>query len=92
MNSLGKYASYQDLARLEYGRLLWANQAARERLLRHWTSPSHPHHARFAAHRALVESVLDPVIDDAELDLALRALGHSLRTAARDFPPVFGSI
>jgi hypothetical protein len=39
-----------------------------------------------------VESVLDPVIDDAELDLALRALGHSLRTAAREIPPVFGSI
>ncbi len=92
MNPLGKYANYQDLARLEYGRILWANAAARARLLRHWTSPEHPHHARFVAHRALVESVLDPETDDIELDRSLRARGHSLRAAAREIPPVFGSI
>lgn len=92
MNPLGKYASYQDLARLEYGRILWSNAAARARLLRHWTSPKHPHHARFAAHRALVERVLDPETDDIELDRSLRTRGHSLRTAAREIPPVFGSI
>ena len=92
MNPLGKYASYGDLGRLEYGRLLWANPAARARLLRHWTSPSHPHHARFAAHRSLVESVLEPRVDDAALDQALRARGHSLRSVAREIPPVFRSI
>jgi hypothetical protein len=60
MNPLGKYASYQDLTRLEYGLLLWANPAARERLLRHWTSPSHPHYSHFAASRGFVERFLDP--------------------------------
>lgn len=92
MNPLGKYASYEDLARLEYGRMLWAKPSTRVRLLRHWTSPSHPHHARFAEHRELVEKVLSADADDASLDEMLRARGHSLRTAAREIPPVFGSI
>lgn len=91
MNSLGKYASYQDLARLEYGRLLWRNPAARTRLLSHWTSPSHPHHARFAARRAMVERVLAPTTNDFELDAMLRAEGQSLRAVAREIPPVLGS-
>jgi hypothetical protein len=92
MNPLGKYASYQDLGRLEYGRLLWRNPATRKRLLNHWTSPSHPHHARFAEKRALVEMALAPATDDSSLDAALRTEGHSLRTVAREIPPVFGSI
>jgi len=92
MNLLGKYASYQDLGRLEYGRLLWANPTARARLLRHWTSPRHPHHARFAAHRDLVEQVLSPSTDDVALDTALRDQGQSLRTVVREIPPVFGTI
>ena len=92
INPLGKYASYQDLARLEYGRLLWAKPSTRARLLRHWTSPSHPHHARFAEHRELVEKVLSPDTDDASLDAVLRAQGQSLRTAAHEIPPFFGSI
>ena len=87
---LGEYASYGDLGRLEYGRILWANPASRERLIRHWTSPSHPHHARFAKHRALVEKVLAPAQDDGLLDAELRAQGHSLRSAAREIPSVFG--
>ena len=92
LNPLGKYAGYQDLARLEYGRLLWAKPSIRARLLRHWTSPSHPHHARFAAHRGLIEKVLAPGADDVALDAALRAQGQSLRAAVREIPPVFGSI
>ena len=92
MNALGKYASYQDLARLEYGRLLWAKPSTRARLLRHWTSPEHPHHVRFAAQRGLIEKVLPPGADDVELDAALRAQGHSLRAVVREIPPVFGSI
>jgi hypothetical protein len=92
LNPLGKYASYQDLGRLEYGRLLWANPAARARLLRHWTSPRHPHHARFAAHRELVEKVLSPGVDDVALDAFLREQGQSLRAAVREIPPVFGTI
>lgn len=90
INILGKYANYQDLARLEYGRILWAHPASRERLLRHWTSPTHPHHERFAEHRSLVEQVLAPGKDDVALDADLRAQGHSLRTAVREIPPVFG--
>lgn len=92
MNPLGKYASYQDLGRLEYGRLLWSNPVARKRLLNHWTSPSHPHHARFAEKRALVERVLSSGTDDIALDTALREQGYSLRTVVREIPPVFGSI
>ena len=90
MNVLGKYASYEDLARLEYGRILWANPVSRERLLRHWTSPTHPHHERFVEHRALVEEVLAPGQDDASLDVHLRSRGHSLRAVVREIPPVFG--
>jgi hypothetical protein len=92
MNALGKYASYQDLSRLEYGRLLWAKPSTRARLLRHWTSPEHPHHARFAAHRGLIERVLAHGADDVALDAALRAQGQSLRAVVREIPPVFGSI
>lgn len=91
INPLGKYASYEDLGRLEYGRILWANPSSRERLLRHWNSPSHPHHERFAEHRALVERVLAPQTDDAALDRDLRAQGHSLRSVVREIPPVFGN-
>ena len=90
MNVLGKYASYEDLARLEYGRILWAHPVSRERLIRHWTSPTHPHHERFVEHRTLVEQVLAPGKDDVALDADLRAQGHSLRTAVREIPPVFG--
>ena len=89
MNPLGKYASYEDLGRLEYGRILWANPSSRERLLRHWNSPSHPHHGRFAEYRDLVERVLAPGADDRQLDADLRAQGQSLRTVVREIPPVF---
>jgi len=90
MNVLGKYSSYEDLARLEYGRILWANLVSRERLIRHWTSPTHPHHERFLEHRALVEEVLAPGQDDTSLDVHLRSRGHSLRAVVREIPPVFG--
>jgi hypothetical protein len=89
---LGKYASYQDLGRLEYGRLLWAKPSTRARLLRHWATSSHPHHERFAAHLELVEKALSPGMDDISLDAALRAQGQSLRAVVREIPPVFGSI
>ena len=92
INPLGRYASYQDLARMEYGRLLWKNPGTRDRLLRHWTSASHPHRERFVAKRALVEEMLCSPLDYPSLDLKLRAQGESLRSAAREIPPVFGSI
>jgi hypothetical protein len=33
----------EEYAELEYGRLLWRVPAYRERLLRHWHDPRHPH-------------------------------------------------
>ena len=92
VNPLSKYGNYQDLARLEYGRLLWRNPSARRRLLRNWSSPDHPHAARFAENRELVEHVLSSSSDYTLLDRDLRARGQSLRTAAREIPPVFRGI
>ena len=82
-----------DQARLEYARLLWRRDSARQRLLRHWTDPRHPYRERFTGqYRPLVERVLaaDPAQDDA-LDAELRAEGQSLRVIVREIPPVFGS-
>jgi hypothetical protein len=82
-----------DQARLEYGRLLWRRPSARERLLRHWADPRHPHHDRFTGDtRHWVERVLfaTPDQDDA-LDAELRSHSQSLRTIVREIPPVFGS-
>jgi hypothetical protein len=82
-----------DWARLQYGRLLWKSQRARQRLLRHWTDPRHPYRERFSEQYrddviALLESAPE---DDATLDRRLRAQGKSLRTLVREIPPVFGS-
>ena len=38
---------FQEYAKLEYGRLLWRVPAYRERLLRHWRDPRHPHASVF---------------------------------------------
>jgi hypothetical protein len=88
----GAYPNYDDMARLEYGRLLWRNPRLRARLLAHWTSPDHPGAQRFGERRALVEHVLSFTGSDAALDTDLRASGHSLRAVVREIPPVFGSI
>lgn len=92
MNPLGKYASYQDLARLEYGRLLWKNAVTRARLLKHWTSAENPYGDRFAGKKQLIERVLSAEVGDEQLDLQLRKEGLSLRSVVREIPPVFGSI
>ena len=91
MNPLGKYGSYQDLARLEYGRLLWKNGKARARLIKHWTAAENPYSDRFADKKQLIERVLSSD-DDLQLDRQLRKEGHSLRSVVREIPPVFGSI
>lgn len=91
--ALGPYAMLHDLARLEYGRLLWKRSHTRERLLRHWTDPRHPYADRFAEKwRPIVEEVLaaDPN-HDLELDANLKTRGLSLRVVVREIPPVFGS-
>jgi hypothetical protein len=92
MTVFGKYPNYQDIARLEYGRLLWKYVAGRQRLLSHWMNPDHPYAARFKTCRPLVERVLESGLSDEQLDEQLRTEGHSLRTVVREIPPVFGSI
>jgi hypothetical protein len=90
---LGPYASLEDAARLHYGRLLWRRPATRDRLLRHWTDPRHPWAERFTErYRPFVDHVLKAgAEDDHVTDAWLRGCGHSLRTIAREIPPVFGS-
>ncbi len=92
MNAFGKYPNYQDIARLEYGRLLWKSAPLKQRLLAHWEHPDHPHAERFLIQRPLVERVLEATESDQELDAVLRAEGHSLRSVMREIPPVFGTI
>jgi hypothetical protein len=91
--ALGPYAMLHDLARLEYGRLLWKRPRTRARLLRHWTDPRHPYAPRFMeTWRPVVEEVLkaDPA-HDLELDARLKSRGLSLRVVVREIPPVIGS-
>ena len=52
----GKFPNYDDIARLEYGRMMWRRPAMRARLLAHWSDARHPHRERFAARRALLEA------------------------------------
>jgi len=84
--------TYQDEARLEYGRKFWRDPVKRERLLRHWLDDRHPYAARFRDHwQPVVERVLtsQPSDDDA-LDRELQTVGSSLRVVVKEIPPVFG--
>jgi hypothetical protein len=92
MTPWGKYPNYRDIARFEYGRLLWKNPEARRRLLAHWESPDHPHAERFHENKSLVREILESSLGEVELDASLRSRALSLRAAAREIPPVFGSI
>ena len=87
----GAYPNYDDIARLEYGRMMWRRAAMRARLLAHWLDPRHPYRERFIERRALVESVLNSHEDDGTLQRNLLAAGTSLRCLAREVPPVFGA-
>ena len=88
----GWVTNYHDVAKLEYGRMLWKLPEMRARLLRHWTHPSHPHAARFLQWRAEVERLLEPPRGNEEkLDAELRQRGLSLRVVVREIPSVFGS-
>jgi hypothetical protein len=86
----GPYPVYDDISRLQYGRILWRKSAMRERLLRHWLDERHPYRDRFQEHRTLVEEVLESSTPDKELDQSLRARNTSLRCVTREIPPVFG--
>jgi hypothetical protein len=87
----GPYPNYDDIARFDYGRLLWRSPRMRARLLNHWTDKRHPYRERFARQRQLIEEVLISTEGAEELDHLLRAQGTSLRCLAREIPPVFGS-
>ena len=82
----------EEYAKLEYGRLLWRVPAYRERLVRHWKDPRHPHAERFAEHEAAVTQLLESEKDsDAALDAELRRRNSSLRAVVKEIPSVFGS-
>ena len=82
----------QEYAKLEYGRLLWRVPAYRERLLRHWRDPRHPHAQRFGEHEAEAARVLASASDsDNALDAELRQRNSSLRAVVKEIPSVFGS-
>src|SRR5205823_1560218 len=87
----GPYPNYHDVARFEYGRLLWRSPAVRSRLVKHWTDPRHPYCERFLEQRELIESVLASDESEEDLDRRLRERNSSLRCVAREIPPVFGS-
>ncbi len=87
----GKYPNYDDIARFEYGRRMWARKAMRARLLAHWLDERHPYRERFLRQQGLIESVLESVESEAVLQERLLASGTSLRCVAREIPPVFGS-
>jgi hypothetical protein len=83
---------FQEYAKLEYGRMVWRDPEFRERLLRHWRDPRHPHAERFPEHEAEVRHILEsPKGSDEQLDAELRQRGLSLRVVVKEIPSVFGS-
>ena len=77
----------EEYAKLEYGRLLWRVPAYRERLLRHWHDPRHPHAGRFAEREAEVTRILEsPKDSDDVLDAELRQCNSSLRAVVKEHP------
>ncbi len=86
----GPYASYDDVARFEYGRRFWRIPEMRRRLVAHWLDARHPHRERFLEQRALIEDVLGSDESVPALDARLRQAGMTLRCVAREIPPVFG--
>jgi hypothetical protein len=83
---------FQEYAKLEYGRLLWRNPEFRQRLLRHWHDPRHPHAERFVEFENEVCRLLDsPKGSDQRLDAELQQRGLSLRVIVKEIPSVFGS-
>ena len=92
MSPWGKYPVYKDIARFEYGRLLWKNPSVRQRMLAHWSESKHSYHHRFLENQETIEEVLGSQSSDVELDRDLRKRNLSLRAVVREIPPVFASI
>jgi hypothetical protein len=87
----GPYPNYDDIARFDYGRLLWRSADMRTRLLAHWLDERHPYRERFIEQRELIEEVLTSTKSPIDLNVDLLNRGSSLRCVAREIPPVFGS-
>ena len=68
MSPWGKYPVYKDIARFEYGRLLWKNPSVRQRMLAHWSDSKHPCHHRFLDYQETIEEVLGSQSSAVELD------------------------
>jgi hypothetical protein len=92
MSPWGKCPFYKDIARFEYGRLLWKNPSVRQRMLAHWSHSNHPYLHRFLENQETIEEVLGSQSSDEELDRDLRKRNLSLRAVVREIPPVFASI
>ena len=86
----GPYANYDDVARFQYGRLLWRQPAMRARLLAHWLDERHPYRDRFLEQQALIVGVLGSDERPADIDQQLRRQGTSLCSVVREILPVFG--
>jgi hypothetical protein len=92
MSPWGKYPVYKDIARFEYGRLLWKNPSVRQRMLAQGSDSKHPYHHRYLENQEIIEEVLGSQSSDEELDRDLRKRHLSLREVVREIPPVFASI
>ena len=92
MSPWGKYPVYKDIARFEYGRLLWKNPSVRQRMLAHWSDSKHPYHHRFLENQETIEEVFASQSSDVELDRDLRKRNLSLRVVVSEITPVFSSI
>ncbi len=92
MKELGKFADYQALAKLEYGRMLWKSAKGRKKLLDNWTHPDHPHRERFANRKHLIKEILETDLNYQELDLTLKKKDSSLRAAMREIPSYFPNL
>jgi hypothetical protein len=91
VNVWGPYVNYDDVARFEYGRMMWRLPDMRQRLLAHWLDDRHPYRERFLEQQTVIEDVLTSRESEVELDRRLRQADSSLRAVSREIPPVFGS-
>ena len=95
LQEMREFVSYDELARLEYGRMLWRRPETRSRLLAHWTDPRRPYRERFLRQRKWIERLLETSENESESGSAfqeeLLAHGMSLRALTREIPPVFGA-
>src|SRR2546429_4327571 len=82
---------YQDYAKLQYGRMLWKHPDFRQRLLRHWTDPRHPHAERFQEWRGGGgKNPPRPQSSEDPNNAPMRPRGVSLRVGGRGIPSPFG--